>query len=44
MSLEEIIESTKQQELTHQGNPEALKALAAMIRAAQHLLSLKRPN
>ena len=42
--LEGVIEHTRQAELTHQDNPEALAALAAMRRAAQRLMEMKKPN
>ena len=42
--LEGVVEHTRQAELTHQDNPEALAALAAMRRAAQRLMEMKKPN
>ncbi|KKL65703.1 hypothetical protein LCGC14_2152290 [marine sediment metagenome] len=42
--LEGVIEHTKTASLTHQDNPTALAALAAMKKAAEHLMSLARPN
>ena len=42
--LEGVVEHTRQAELTHQDNPEALAALAAMRKAAQRLMEMKKPN